>query len=74
MNYQKIIIDELKKHGAKGELNLKSEFSKLGIDSLDLMDMIVQLEEELDISVPDDDLLNLKTIDDLVKLVTELKK
>jgi len=74
MNYQELIVKELKKHGAKGELSPTSEFKNMGIDSLDLMDMIVQLEEELDISVPDDDLLNLKTIDDLVKLVTELKK
>jgi len=74
MNYQEIIITKLKKSGAKGDLSPTSKFKNMGIDSLDLMDMIVQLEDQLNISVPDDDLLNLETIDDLVKLIAELKK
>jgi acyl carrier protein len=74
MNYQDLIIKTLKKRGAKGELNSNSEFKNMGIDSLDLMDMIVELEDKLEIRVPDDELENIRTIKDLTALVDKLKK
>ncbi|WP_026389198.1 acyl carrier protein [[Acholeplasma] multilocale] len=73
MNIYEEIIKELKAKGAKGAINKGSKFNTMGIDSLDLMDMIVTLEDKLDIRVPDDKLNELETVDDLVKLAEELK-
>lgn len=43
----------------------------LGADSLDIADIVMSLEEEFDIEVPDDALVNIKTVGDIVKYVEE---
>ena len=54
------------------ELNLKEE---LGVDSVDLMEFIINLEEAFDIEIPDEDMDNFKTISDVVTYIHEkLKK
>lgn len=54
------------------ELNLKEE---LGVDSVDLMEFIINLEEAFDIEIPDEDMDNFKTISDVVVYIHEkLKK
>ena len=54
------------------ELNLKEE---LGVDSVDLMEFIINLEEAFDIEIPDEDMDNFKTISDVVAYIhEELKK
>ncbi len=54
------------------ELNLKEE---LGVDSVDLMEFIINLEEAFDIEIPDEDMDNFKTIYDVVAYIHEkLKK
>lgn len=41
----------------------------LGADSLDVVDLIMSLEDEFEIEVPDADIENVKTVGDLVKFV-----
>ena len=54
------------------ELSLKEE---LGVDSVDLMEFIINLEEAFDIEIPDEDMDNFKTISDVVAYIQEkLKK
>lgn len=55
------------------ELTLDSSFRDLGIDSLDLVDMVFELEGELDIEFEDDELLEIKTVKNLLDLI-EAKK
>lgn len=43
----------------------------LGADSLDIADIIMSVEEEFDIEVPDDQLANIKTVGDMVKHIEE---
>ncbi|ASZ09360.1 acyl carrier protein [Mesoplasma chauliocola] len=74
MNIHNEIIKELKSKGAKGNITSETQFSKIGLDSLDLMDMITVLEERLSIFVPDDKLLEIKTIKDLENVIAELTK
>ncbi|AUF83356.1 acyl carrier protein [Mesoplasma syrphidae] len=74
MNIYEEIVKELKAKGAKGALTKETKVASIGIDSLDLMDMIVTLEDRLEIRVPDDKLMNLETIGDLINLVEELKQ
>lgn len=41
----------------------------LGADSLDVVDMIMSLEEEFDVEIPDEDVENMKTVGDVVKYI-----
>lgn len=41
----------------------------LGADSLDVVDLIMSLEEEFDVEVPDEDVENMKTVGDIVKYI-----
>lgn len=43
----------------------------LGADSLDIADIVMSIEEEFDIEVPDDQLQNIKTVGDIVKYIEE---
>lgn len=41
----------------------------LGADSLDVVDLVMSLEEEFDIEIPDEDVENMKTVGDMVKYI-----
>lgn len=43
----------------------------LGADSLDVADIVMSLEEEFDIEVPDEVLANIKLVGDIVKFIEE---
>ena len=44
----------------------------LGADSLDVVDLVMSLEEEFDIEIPDEDVENIKTVGDMVKYIEAL--
>jgi acyl carrier protein len=46
-----------------------SVISELGIDSLSMMQIVGEMELRLDIMIPDEDLVELVTVSDLVKVV-----
>ncbi|AXK51395.1 acyl carrier protein [Spiroplasma alleghenense] len=74
MKYFEEIKKALKQKGAKGEINKDTLFKNLGLDSLDLMDLVVELEENLGFTIPDDELPGIQTIGQLEKIIAELKK
>lgn len=41
----------------------------LGADSLDIVDLVMSLEEEFDVEVPDEEVENIKTVGDIVKFI-----
>ncbi len=41
----------------------------LGADSLDVVEMLMSLEEEFNISVPEEDAVNIKTVGDIINLI-----
>lgn len=43
----------------------------LGADSLDVIEMLMSLEEEYNITVPEEDVVNIKTVGDIVKIIGE---
>ena len=45
----------------------------LGVDSLDVVEMLVAIEDECGVMVPDDEIANLKTVGDVAKYVEENK-
>ena len=62
-----ILVDQL---GVDDEEKVTMEASivdDLGADSLDVVDLIMSLEEEFDIEIPDEDVENMKTVGDIVK-------
>lgn len=73
MNYFEEIKSALINKGAKGNIAKDTEFKALGIDSLDLMDMVITLEEKLNIALSDDQIMSMNKIDDLVKILEEIK-
>ncbi len=44
-------------------------FEVLGIDSLQAMDLLTQLEEEFDVEVPDYELQGVKTFEELAEVI-----
>ncbi len=63
----------LKKY-TKVEITLNSNIKKIGLDSLDLIDLIMEAEEKFSIQIPDDELLKIQTIKDLVDKIQNSKK
>lgn len=43
----------------------------LGADSLDVVEMLMSIEDEFDIEIPDDQIENLKTVGNVVDYITE---
>ena len=56
------------------EITEEKEIVKdLGADSLDVVEMIMGLEEEFGITVPEEDAVNIKTVGDVVKAIEAIK-
>ena len=63
-----IIIEQL--GVTKDELVAKASFiDDLGADSLDIVELVMAMEEEFDIEIPDDDAEKIQTIGDAVSYV-----
>ncbi len=41
----------------------------LGADSLDIVEMLMTLEEEFGISIPDEETVNMKTVAEIIKVI-----
>ncbi|MCS7213161.1 MAG: acyl carrier protein [Candidatus Calescibacterium sp.] len=46
----------------------------LGADSLDIVDMIMKMEEEFGVSIPDEDLDKIRTVKDAIQYIQARKK
>lgn len=53
-------------------VTLESSFvNDLGADSLDIVELVMELEDEFDVSIPDEDAEKMKTVGDAVKYINE---
>lgn len=43
----------------------------LGADSLDVVDLVMALEDEFEIEIPEDQVENIKTVGDIVKFIED---
>ena len=75
-------LDKVKKLLAE-QLNIDAEkitesskvIEDLGADSLDVVEMLMTLEDEFNVTVSDEESVGLKTVGDIVKLIeSKLKK
>jgi acyl carrier protein len=59
---------------SKEEIALETHLQDdLGADSLDAVELVMTIEEEFEIAIPDDETQNLKTVGDIVRFVEKLK-
>ncbi len=67
---KKIIIEQLAVDSA--EVTPPAQFVQdLGADSLDTVELVMALEEEFDIEIPDEDAEKIKTVGEAVRYITE---
>ncbi len=66
----KVVCEEL--GVTENEVQESSVFTDdLGADSLDVVELVMALEEEFSIDIPDDDVANMKTVGDVKKYIEE---
>lgn len=70
----KIIVEQLDVDGDKKITPATSLMGDLEADSLDAVEVIMALEDEFDIEIPDEDAENFKNIGDIAKYIEEKTK
>ena len=68
-----IIADQL----SVGEGEIKSESSfieDLGADSLDIVELVMAMEEEFEVEIPDEEAENIKTVGDAIHYINTHQK
>ena len=56
-------------------VTLESSFvNDLGADSLDIVELVMELEDEFDVNIPDEDAEKIQTVGDAVKYINETEK
>ncbi|RMA78558.1 acyl carrier protein [Metamycoplasma subdolum] len=68
MNIKEMVFNQIKEL-TKVPFDEKSIIRDLKIDSLDLVILVSKCEEQFQISITDDELMNLKTVGDVIKLI-----
>ncbi len=54
-----------------GDVRLDSRFEQLGMDSLDRVCLLFELEQAFDISIPEESVQNIETVQDIVIRLSE---
>lgn len=52
----------------------KEVVKDLGADSLDVVEMLMNLEEQCGITISEEDSMNIKTVGDIIELIEKVKK
>lgn len=56
----------------EGSITMETKLVEdLGADSLDVVDLVMTLEDEFDMEIPDEDIENVRTVGDIVKYLEE---
>ena len=72
MHVRDVILKELRKFSNK-EISDDSNIKDLNIDSLDLLQLVVTLEKNMQISISDEELLSIKTVKDIINIINKKK-
>lgn len=65
-----VIVEQL--GVAEGNITMKASFiDDLGADSLDIVELIMALEEEFDLEIPDADAEKVVTVNDVVEYIKD---
>lgn len=69
---KEIVLNELKKY-TKKSFDENTLLAELNIDSLDLAEIIIEAEEKFGIEIADEELMKVKTINDIILLIEKSK-
>ena len=69
---KKILVETMDIEEEKVTLDAKLK-NDLNLDSLDSVELIMSAEEEFGIEIPDEDVMNFKTVNDIVNYIEEHK-
>lgn len=59
----------------KDKVSIETSFiNDLGADSLDTVELVMELEDEFELSIPDEEAENIRTVGDAIKYITENQK
>jgi acyl carrier protein len=74
MNIEQTVIDIIarEQHLDPGTVRLDSTFAELGIDSLDGINIVFALEGEMNISIPDNVAMMMKSVQQVVDSLTRV--
>ena len=59
---------------APGAINANTRFADLAADSLDTVEMVMELEEEYDVNIPDDVAQRIQTVGDAVRYIQDQQR
>ena len=70
---REIVAEQLEKdiNDVKGEFSFIED---LGADSLDIVELVMKMEEEFSIEIPDEEAEKIKTVNDVVQYIASHKK
>jgi len=74
MNIQEQVIERLKKVVNGKEVSLESNLKELGLDSLDVVDMLMDLEEKFGIEFENDEMMAFTVVKDIVSAIENKTK
>ena len=72
--YSEKFIEMLKEKVNGKDVTLESNLKDLGIDSLDLVEIVLQAEEDFGITFSDEELNSFKAVKDVCKVLDEKQK
>lgn len=68
------IVAEQLERDVKEVTNTASFVDDLGADSLDIVELVMKMEEEFGIEIPDEEAEKIKTVNDVIQYITTHKK
>ena len=73
--YEKLVSYAVKQlELSREDITPDSTFESLGIDSLDVVEFVMEVEKEFDITIPDEEAAKLNTVGDAVKYIEAHQK
>lgn len=67
---KEIVAEQLNVEMSELEMN-KSFLNDLGADSLDIVELVMAMEEEFELEIPDEDAEKIQTVQDVITYITE---
>lgn len=74
MNLANEVIANFTKIAKNKEVTLESNVKELGLDSLDIVDLLMDMEEKYGIEFENEEMTSLVTVGDVVKAIEEKTK
>lgn len=70
-----IVVDVICEIGCVDEADVKSvdTFEEMNLDSLDMVEIMLELEEYFDLDINDETFASCKTVDDVARLIDKLR-